>query len=169
MSQERKEVGEIVAVTGRTAQVKMTRSSQCSSCSCAGFCNPFGTDWMVVTADNALGAAAGQKVRITYHVDGEVKASFILYIVPVLALLLGAMIGAAIRLFGNEDFSAVVVGLSFMAVSFLLIRTYAAWKYGRKRSYHPIITGVLSEQEKMGWGVNRPAPSKESSAQSDTY
>lgn len=145
MSQERKEFGEIVSVEGRTARVKMVRSSQCSSCSCAGFCNPFGKEWMLVTADNALGAAAGQKVRVTYRVEGEVKASFILYIIPVLALLLGALIGTFFDPFNHTDLSAVAVGLSFVAISFLLIKKYAAWKYGRKRSYRPSISEVMKE------------------------
>ncbi len=148
MSEERVEFGEIVSVAGRTARVKMTRSRQCSSCSCAGFCSPFGKDWMVVTADNPLGATVGQKVRVTYQVEGEVKASFILYIIPVIALLLGAVIGTSIDLFNTKDFSAVAGGLSFVAISFLLIRKYAAWRYGRKRSYYPRITDVLNEQEK---------------------
>ncbi|MFO7706892.1 MAG: SoxR reducing system RseC family protein [Desulfobacterales bacterium] len=143
MSQERIEFGEIVSAEGRTAQVRMKRSSQCASCSCSGLCNPFGKDWMMVAADNTLGATAGQKVRIIYRVEGEVKASLILYIVPVLALLFGALLGTAIDPFNNTDLSAVVAGLSFVAVSFLLIRKYAAWKYGRKRSYHPSISEVL--------------------------
>ncbi|MCU0559325.1 MAG: SoxR reducing system RseC family protein [Desulfobacterales bacterium] len=148
MSQERIEFGEIVATDGRTAQVRMKRSSQCAACSCAGLCSPFGKDWMVVAADNTLGAAAGQKVRITYRVAGEVKASFILYIVPVFALLLGALLGSAIDPFHNTDLSAVAAGLSFVVVSFLLIRKYAAWKYGRNRSYHPRISEVLSGPER---------------------
>ena len=144
MSEERIELGEILSVADRTAQVKLKRNTQCSSCSCAGFCNPFGKEWMVVTADNALGAAAGQKVRVTYRVEGEVKASFILYIIPVLALLLGALIGTFFDPFNHTDLSAVAVGLSFVVISFLLIKTYAAWKYGRKRSYRPSISEVLN-------------------------
>jgi sigma-E factor negative regulatory protein RseC len=145
MSQERREFGEILSVEGRTARVKMKRSSQCASCSCAGLCSPFGKEWMVVTADNALGAGVGQKVRVAYQVEGEVKASFILYIIPVLALLLGALIGTLFDPFNHTDFSAVAVGLSFVAISFLLIKKYAAWKYGRKRSYRPSISEVLKE------------------------
>jgi sigma-E factor negative regulatory protein RseC len=145
MSQERREVGEVLSVEGRTAQVKMRRGSQCAACSCAGLCSPFGKDWMTVTADNTLGATAGQKVRVTYSVEGEAKASFILYIVPVLSLLLGALIGTLFDPFNHTDFSAVAVGLSFVAISFLLIKKYAAWKYGRKRSYRPSISEVLKE------------------------
>ncbi len=100
----------------------MTRSSHCSSCSCAGFCNPFGKEWMLVTADNALGAAAGQ-----------------------MALLLGALIGTVFDPFNHTDLSAVAVGLSFVVLSFLLIKKYAAWKYGQKRSYRPSISEVLNE------------------------
>lgn len=145
MNRERKELGEVVSLQGRTAHVKIKRSSQCASCACAGLCSPFGKEWMTVAADNTLGAAAGQKVRITYRVEGEVKASFILYIIPVMALLLGAVIGNSIDPFNNTDLSAVLTGLSFVAMSFLLIRKYAAWKYGRKRSYRPSISEVLNE------------------------
>jgi sigma-E factor negative regulatory protein RseC len=147
MSRERKELGEVVSLQGRTAQVKKKRSSQCSSCSCAGLCSPFGKDWMMVTARNDLGAAIGQTVRISYHVEGEVKASFILYIIPLLALLVGAGVGTSIKLFNNPDFSAVIVGLSCMAISFVLIKKYAAWKYGREKTYHPVITEIVSNSQ----------------------
>ncbi|HDQ40527.1 MAG TPA: hypothetical protein ENN39_05790 [Desulfonatronum sp.] len=148
MSRERSELGEVVSLQGRTARVKMKRSSQCSSCSCAGLCSPFGKEWMVLTAMNDVGAAIGQKVRIRYNVEGEVKASFILYIIPMIALLIGAGVGTCIGLFNNPDFSAVVVGLSFMTISFLLIKKYAAWKYDREKTYHPMITEILSDHEK---------------------
>lgn len=147
MSRERIERGEVISQQGRMARVKIKRSSHCASCSCAGVCSPFGKEWMTVAADNTLGAAAGQKVRITYRVEGEVKASLILYIIPVMALVLGALIGTAINPFSNQDLSAVLMGLSFVAISFLLIRKYALWKYGRMRSYRPCISEVLNEQE----------------------
>ncbi len=147
MSRERKELGEVLSIEGRTARVKMKRSSRCASCSCAGLCSPFGKEWMVVTAENPAGATAGQMVYITYRVEGEAKASFILYIVPVLALLLGASLGAFIGFFDNADLSAVAVGLAFVLISFGLIRAYAARKYGRDPSYHPVIAEVRGKSE----------------------
>lgn len=147
MSGERNEIGEVLSIEGRSARVKMKRSSRCASCSCAGLCSPFGKEWMLITADNPIGATAGQTVRITYRVEGEAKASFILYIVPVLALLTGALLGAAIGLFENPDLSAIAVGLAFLIVSFGLIRMYAARRYGRDPSYHPVISEVLDNYE----------------------
>lgn len=145
MSRERNEIGEVIADHGRTARVRMRRGSQCASCSCAGICSPFGKEWMEVTAQNPLRATAGQRVRITYRVEGEARASVILYLIPVFALVLGAALGPFIVPVQNRDVSAVGLGLLFLAISFWLIRIYAARTYGRDPSYEPVISEVMAE------------------------
>lgn len=147
VSRERSEIGEVIADHGRSARVKMRRGSQCAACSCAGICSPFGKEWMVVTAQNPLRAAAGQRVRVTYRAEGEAKASAILYLIPVLALVLGAALGPVIVPIRNTDAAAAGVGLLFLAISFWLIRIYAARTYGRDPSYEPVISEVMAEPD----------------------
>jgi sigma-E factor negative regulatory protein RseC len=147
MSRERSELGEVLSAEGRHARVKMQPGTHCAACSCAGLCTPFGKDGMVVAAENPLGAIAGQKVRITYRAEAKAKASLILYIIPVLALLIGAALGSSIDPFHNPDLSAVAAGLVFLCLSFWRIRGYAARKYGRDPSYQPTISHVLPDSE----------------------
>lgn len=139
----RQEVGEVVATAGMSAEVRVERSGGCSSCANEATCGMYGKAEMIVTASNPLGARPGQKVRISMKTVGAIKASFILYLVPLAGLLVGMFVGRSTSVFGSRDASAAVCSLAFMALAFVGLRIYGHLKYDRDSSYIPEISAVL--------------------------
>ena len=125
------------------ANVKIPKKTSCGLCDHKGFCNPFGKDHMVIAADNKLKAIVGQKVRIEVRAADEGKAITILYVIPLIAMFIGALIGNALNLFENKDASAAFFSFLFLVITFLAIRYYSRTKYEKNISYKPTIVKIL--------------------------
>ena len=125
------------------ANVKIPKKTSCGVCDHKGFCNPFGKDHMVIAADNKLKAIVGQKVRIEVRAADEGKAITILYVIPLIAMFIGALIGNVLIFFGNKDVSAAFVSFLFLAITFMCIRYYSRTRYEKNISYKPIIIEIL--------------------------
>lgn len=88
------ESGTVVEVRGRTALVRLKRSSSCSGCASAGLCHAGrGENEQLLEALNEAGAAVGAAVRVAVPARAVVTASARIYLLPVAGLLVGA--GAA--------------------------------------------------------------------------
>ena len=144
MAHIREEEGEVIALEGKQAKVRIKCSSACDSCSSHKTCGLLGEGEMVLTALNSVGASKGERVRISLRVEGEVKASFILYIVPLAGLIAGALLGYHTQALGDKEISGAVFSLLFVALTFIGIRYYAHIKYSGDQSYNPIITKVVA-------------------------
>jgi len=144
MSRIREEEGEVIAVEGKQAKVRIKCSPACDSCSSHKTCGLLGEGEMVLTALNSVGASRGERVRVSLKVEGEVKASFILYLVPLVGLVAGALIGYYTQFLGDKDISGAVFSLLFVALTFIGIKYYAHIKYSGDQSYNPIITKVVA-------------------------
>jgi sigma-E factor negative regulatory protein RseC len=74
------------------------------------------------------------------------KASFLVYILPVLGLVIGSVIGqrysTEIWAGGDPETVSVLTGLFFLAVSFLSIRVFNS-RFGASQKYYPVIEKVL--------------------------
>jgi len=141
------EVGVVVRVEGDLAIVKTKRSSLCDGCHSGGFCKALGgASDMEVAARNEVGAKAGDEVRVTVDSKTFLKASFLVYMVPVTALILGALLGAkvgpALSPGASSDLFPVAFGILFLVLSFVLMRV---WAKGTKRGeqYCPVISEIL--------------------------
>lgn len=122
------EVGTVVELRGRhVAMVLCQKSSLCEHCATSGACH-VGDDGRerLVEANNHLGATVGDKVRVAVSTRTFLQSGFVLYIVPLIALVIGAVTG---KLVGehlvsgvNPDLLSAIFGVFFMAGSFLIIR-----------------------------------------------
>jgi sigma-E factor negative regulatory protein RseC len=144
LNREHVEEGVVIKRLGdNRAKVKIRKSSSCDTCSHKGFCNPFGSDSMIILAANPLNAGAGQRVRIAFKKEKELKAAAILYIIPLVGLLVGAFVGDALDPFGNRDASAAFFSLLFVVITFLGIRYYSHRRYECDVSYKPTIIEIV--------------------------
>jgi sigma-E factor negative regulatory protein RseC len=141
------EVGVVLKVEGALAIVKTQRSSLCDGCHSGGFCRALGgKSDMEVAARNEVGAKVGDEVRITVASKTFLKASFLVYMVPVTALILGAALGATLgpSLYprASSDLLPVVFGVIFFFLSFVLMKI---WGKGIKGSEHycPVVSEIL--------------------------
>ena len=86
---------------------------------------------MITEAENPLGAKLGQRVRVEISSKEILKGAFLIYILPLLALILGMVLGITItdRLGFKESSQTVglVLGLVFFVLSFIFI-----WRHGKR-------------------------------------
>ena len=80
--------GLVIEVTGTTAKVKVGRHNDCKNC---GACP--GDNSVVVCAKNDIGAAVGQRVMFEVRETNAVFAAFLVFIVPLLGIFVGAVGG----------------------------------------------------------------------------
>lgn len=103
------------------------KSTFCNGCAAMGLCHA-GDDGrsMVVETHNVLGAVVGDKVRLASRAGKFLLASFLLYVVPLLALIAGAVLGELVGAFYalriDPNLLAAIFGLAFMVGSFFIIR-----------------------------------------------
>ncbi len=100
---------------------------------------------MEVHAINGIGAQVDDRVLMRFDTGSLLKASFLLYIVPVLGLIVGAAAGQAMALFFRVDPSAgsAAGALLIFILAVLFIRSKGD-ALGRKREYQPEIIKILS-------------------------
>jgi sigma-E factor negative regulatory protein RseC len=137
--------GFVSSTVGQRAVIQLTRHTACGDC---GACQ-LGEENMQLQVEviNKIGAQNGDRVEIEMSDEKVLKAAFIVYIIPLIALFVG--MGLVQLLFGQlqivEGLSAIA-GISLMVLSFLFIRRAdKARKEGGK--YEMEITQILEEDE----------------------
>jgi sigma-E factor negative regulatory protein RseC len=143
------EVGTIVELRGKhMALVLCEKSSMCEHCATSGACH-IGDDGRARTVEavNAIGANVGDKVRVAVSTRTFLQSGFILYIVPLIALVVGAVVG---KLLGenfegglNPDLLSAIFGVFFLVGSFLAIRVGS--QALSTESFRPRIVAILTD------------------------
>ncbi len=138
------EVGKVIETRNGMARVLVKRSSACGHCPSRSCCAVLGGDLKSVDVSNPIGAKRGQQVRIGISSKAVLKASFILYIVPILALIFGAMLGKYLAPQHNEIW-AVFVGVGFFVGSYFVIKALSK-RFEKRAEYLPMVTEILADQ-----------------------
>jgi sigma-E factor negative regulatory protein RseC len=138
------EEGIVVEVTGDIARVSILAKSACEKCSASGVCHPGDQEYM--EASNPLGARKGQKVKVVLAPQIYLKASIILYGIPMTVFVTAAILGKNLaQQFGsdaNSDLWAFIAGTAGMCVSFIFIRMYNN-KIEKTQQYKPVVVEIL--------------------------
>ena len=131
------EEGRIIKTEGNLARVEIERKSACRTC---GLCSLRGKNTMLAQAENSIGAKAGERVKIEIPSSVILKGALLFYILPLVALILGMVLGIKIT---NLQTGSLILGFSFFILSFILI-----WLHGKKikakNLYRPKITRIIS-------------------------
>jgi sigma-E factor negative regulatory protein RseC len=139
------EEGIVMETAGGMAKVSILAKSACEKCASAGVCHPEGED-SYMEAANPLNAKKGQKVKVVVAPQVFLKASIILYGIPMAVFVAAAIIGKNVGLkYGGEaqsDLWAFLSGMAFMLVSFFFIRRYNR-KVEKTQEYKPVIVEIL--------------------------
>lgn len=146
------ETGTVVELKGKgRAVVLCQKSSMCENCATSGACS-LGDDSHSRTVEvlNLIGARVGDKVKIATNTKSFLQSSFFLYIVPLIALVIGAAVGSALGsmfpLGIDPNLLSAVFGVFFMAGSFLIIRVGS--RALQADNFIPKITTILHIEEK---------------------
>jgi sigma-E factor negative regulatory protein RseC len=130
-----------------SAWVKTKKSAACESCGSKGSCNVMGGgNDMEVEAINTAGAKEGDVVVLSFSSSSLLKATFLLYVFPVLCMLAGAIFGNETAPYFNyspSGFSAVS-GFFCFFVSLLIVKTLGN-RLADNKKYRPEIIRVKKQ------------------------
>ncbi len=143
------EVGVVVELKSKMIAVVMcTKSSLCENCATNGNCALGDNDnTRLVEVQNPLAAEVGEQVRIATTTKSFLQSSFLLYIVPLVALVIGAiagmLVGESISAGLDPNLLSAIFGVFFMCGSFVILRVGSSVL--NKESYMPKIIEILKE------------------------
>jgi sigma-E factor negative regulatory protein RseC len=139
------EEGIVAEVEGSMAKVAILKKSACEQCAASGVCHP--GDQTFMEASNPLGAVKGQKVKVVVAPQLYLKASIILYGLPMAMFIGGAILAKNFAMnhgaVAKSDLWAFIAGIGCLLISFIIIRMYNK-KVEKTQKYKPVIVEILS-------------------------
>ena len=130
-----------------TAWVKTTKTDACEACAARSTCHSVGGGKeMEVEAINHAGAQVGQKVVLSFDTSPLLKATFLLYVFPIIAMIIGAFVGQKLASNFNVDtsFLSAILGFLFFGLTILFVRSKGN-KLGQRDEYRPKIIRVIGQ------------------------
>lgn len=122
------ETGTLVELKNRQiALIRCQKNSACDHCPSSDSCHSEqDSRSMLVEVYNALGAEVGDQVRVETSTRHFLQSSFVLYIIPVFGLIVGALAGQFIGEHTDVEVDppllSALMGVAFMVGTFLCIR-----------------------------------------------
>lgn len=139
------ETGIVTKVEGITARVAVEKKGACDGCTAQGACETKG-DSMEIEALNRAHAQVGQTVRISMQAQTYLKGSMIVYGLPLVLFIAGAIIGknAGEEYFKetNSDVVAAIGGFGALILSLLGVKVWAKSTEG-KTEQRPVIEEIV--------------------------
>jgi len=118
--------GVVRAIQGRMALVVTRMEPECESCKAKEACSTFGGGGAnaEITARNTAGAEVGDIVTISMAGSSLVKVSFLVYMLPILALIAGIVLGHWLSMVipVNENILVGVLGLFGFSGTFVWLK-----------------------------------------------
>lgn len=144
------EQGIIFKTTPDTVWIRTERGQMCESCGskkdCGGGCGLLSSELTEIEIEvpNNVGAKNGDKVLLSMESSSVMTLSLMAYIIPVIALILGAFLGErlSISLGIDKTVCSIIFGAVALGLSILAIRIASA-KLTQNNKYQPTITKIL--------------------------
>ncbi len=152
--------GRVLEAKGDKALVLMKRHTACENCGrCGGILGGPDVKDSQVEVKNLVGAEQGQLVRVEIEDRTVLLMSFVVYMVPALALVIGLLLGYAAvdyyHLGFNQNLTSAFSGLALMLVTFVGLRLLDRKVKGNK-NFIPVITSTrVSEEEISETEINK--------------
>lgn len=132
--------GIVIGINGELAKVKASRHNDCENC---GACP--GNSAMVIDALNPVEAKLGQRVAFQIQQVNMLKAAFIVYVLPLIAIFVGVLAGNYLASYLNQQVLPYQIGGGVIA--FLVAVLYIKYFDSSAKSndeMRPVITRILS-------------------------
>ena len=149
------EQGIVVKADSTAAWVKTVKTGDCAGCTARGSCHSMGnSDAREVEAINEAGAREGDRILLLFETSSLLKATFLLYVFPILLLIFGAVLGQAMapRLDFSPSGLSAMTGFSFFFAAVLVVKTRAN-KMARKNEYRPKVIKILARAGRLESGA----------------
>lgn len=141
------EQGLVIRVDSTGTWVQTGKSEACESCSSKDACHTLGGGQAAeVPVLNPIGAGIGDRIVLKMDSSRLLKATFLVYMFPILMLILGAGAGEWIaRSAGlNSPAAPALLGFAGLAAGLLIMRILAN-RLARKDGYRPRIVKILGK------------------------
>ncbi|MEX1303490.1 MAG: SoxR reducing system RseC family protein [Desulfotignum sp.] len=135
------EHGIVTQATPAVAKIKTKRTAACEGCTSKDSCGTIHRGQEVFfDVPNTLGVQAGDSVLIGMRTKSALLLTFLVYIVPILCLVIGALTGDALAPFLgiNASFLAMVLGFSLFGLAFFILHRKSA-AMNRKTEFRPML------------------------------
>lgn len=145
--------GEVISVKDKMALVRVRRHSACRDCGRCGMGIAGGEPVdPEIEVRNPIGARVGEVVRISMDTRQLLAASFLMYLLPVIGLILGIALGqwAVLELELAAGRGADLAGLGFGLFIMVLIYAFArrrGSKMAASSRFKPVAVAVVQERE----------------------
>jgi sigma-E factor negative regulatory protein RseC len=121
------ETGTVVEVRDhQIAVVLCKKNSLCDTCTAAQSCRMGEDGTKLVDVQNPLGAQIGDEVIVATHTRRFLQSSFLLYVLPLILLLIGAAtgqyLGGVLESGPDPNLMAAFLGFSFMTATFIVVK-----------------------------------------------
>jgi sigma-E factor negative regulatory protein RseC len=141
------EQGLVIKTLGEKAIVKTWKTEACEGCASQDSCSERGRD-MEVEVINPLGAGVGDRVAVHIETRYFLKATFFMYVFPILCLLAGALAGERLAVLYQGNPSGYSMGFGFGCfLAALVIVKIKGKKMGEKEAYRPRIIRILTKRK----------------------
>ncbi|GAB4408140.1 MAG: hypothetical protein OHK0032_03540 [Thermodesulfovibrionales bacterium] len=137
------EIGVVKSINGIMARVSVERKSACDQCKAGCKVTEEGAE---IEAVNQAKAGIGQKVKVVMKPYSYLKGSILIYGLPALALIAGAIVGKEF-LSGSfkdidPDILSAICGFGAFILSFVIVKLWSS-RMERKIEYKPVIEEIL--------------------------
>lgn len=142
------ETGVVSRVDGVKAFVTVKRKSACDACAAGSVCK-VSEGGSEIEAFNAVHAEAGDTVKISFKAFTYLKGTLLVYGIPALALVVGAVVGKeylpALFPTSDPDILSAFAGFGFMGVSFAAVRLLIS-RFEKKKELVPVVEEIISKR-----------------------
>jgi len=134
--------GTVVHIVGNKAKIRVTVDENCAGCSSRGTCMSSGRVNREISVINDYGAVEGDRVVFEADPGKVVFASFLLWVVPILAMIGGYCIG---EMFGGGAIS-IIAAFVCLGLSFAVLAVFDRMVSGGS-TFHPRIVAVIGPDD----------------------
>jgi len=141
------EQGVVSRIENGQTFVITVRTEACEGCGMHGACRTLGGGKEAeVVVQNPLDAQVGDRVDMSVPTASVVKATSLMYLVPILFFLGGSIIGQELGPYLNwtDSIGAIVFAVSGLAISTILVKVVGK-RMSQKKGYKAIITCIYSD------------------------
>ncbi len=135
-----RQYGKVIEICGNMARVSFKRTKACGNCKA---CFTLGSDEAVIEIVNSAGASAGDYVAIELHAKSMVKASLIMYGLPLIGLMLGVILGSLL-----SDIWAIVLGVLFSAAVYGIVHLFEP-KLSKLNEFKPKMLHIITDENEL--------------------
>ncbi|MBS6064134.1 SoxR reducing system RseC family protein [Criibacterium bergeronii] len=112
-----KELATVIQTNDQDALVRVLRSDACGKCKACSMWSEK-SEYIDLTVKNTLDAKIGDSVELDLDSPDVLAASFVMYVIPLIALIGGVMLGYYV-IKPNDELTAVITGFILLALSYI--------------------------------------------------